>query len=97
MTEEQAIKLAESGWWKDKSSEDIVKFQLFEEKLCMDFSDFRKALGDVLKRPVYIHELGFNYDGICKEFLGEKEKPTLQEIINLIPEVKRVIVCENLQ
>jgi hypothetical protein len=93
MTKEQAIKLADSGWWKEKSSEDIVKFQLFEERLCMDFSDFHQALEDVLKRPVYTHELGLNYEGICKEFLGEKEKPALQEIINLIPEEKRIIAC----
>jgi len=93
MTEEEAIKLAKSGWWKNKSSEDIVKFQLFEKKLCMDFSAFHKALEDVLKRPVYTHELGMNYEGLCREFLGEKEKPTPQEIIDLIPEVKRVIVC----
>lgn len=88
MTEHEAIELAKSGWWKNKSSEAIVKFQLFEEKLCMDFADFHKAMEDCLKRPVFTHEFGLNPDGLREEFLGEKSKPTLGEIINLIPEFK---------
>lgn len=31
-------------------------------------------------------------NGICKEFLGEKDPPTMEDIINLIPEERRVIV-----
>ena len=92
MTKEQAIKLAESNWWVGLSPKDIVGFQLFEEKLCMDFSAFHEALEKVLERPVFTHELGLNYKGICQEFLGEKEPPTFEEIINLIPEEKRLIV-----
>lgn len=94
MTKEQAIKLAESKWWIGMKSREIVKFQLFEEKLCMDFSDFHKALEESLGRPVYTHELGLNYEEICKEFLGEASKPSLEDIINLIPEDKRVIIVD---
>ena len=61
-------------------------------KLCMPFSRFHEAIEKVLDRPVYTHEFGLNYDGIVKEFLGEKEKPTLKEIINLIPKEKLIIL-----
>jgi hypothetical protein len=92
MTKEQAIELANTGWWKDKTAYEIVLFQLFEEKLCMDFSAFHEALERVLGRPVYIHELGIAHDDIVKEFLGEKTPPTLDEIVSLIPEAKRILM-----
>lgn len=31
-------------------------------------------------------------EGLHKELYGEKEPPTLEEIINLIPEDKRVLI-----
>jgi hypothetical protein len=33
-----------------------------------------------------------NYAGICVEFLGEKEPPTLEQIMSLIPKVKLIVV-----
>lgn len=92
MTKEQAVKLAATGWWKTKTPEEIVRFQLFEPKLCMDFGAFHEALEKVLDRPVFTHELGMNYDGICKEYLGAKAAPTMQEILDLIPADKRIVV-----
>jgi hypothetical protein len=92
MTKEKAIAMAESGWWKDLDSIDIVSFQLFEERLCMDFGDFQLALEDALGRPVFTHELGLNVEGIKQEFLGKKPKATFEEILNLIPEEKRVVI-----
>jgi hypothetical protein len=87
-----AVALAESEWWKDKSAKEIVAFQLFTEELCMPFGDFHKALEDSLGRPVWTHELGLNLAGIQAEFLGEAKAPTFAEILNLIPEDKRVLV-----
>ena len=92
LTTEQAIKFAESGIWKEWSDEEIVLFQLFQKKLCMDFSRFHQAMEKVLNRPVYSHEFGLNYDGLVKEFLGEKSEPTIDEIINMIPEEKRLLI-----
>jgi len=91
LTKEQAIKFAESGIWKDWSAKQIVDFQLFQDKLCMDFNVYKKALENVLERPVYTDEIG-NRDSLIKEYLGEKEPPTLDEILNLIPENKRIIL-----
>ena len=92
LTKEQAILFSKSEIWADWSHEEIVKLQLFQDKLCMPFSRFHEAIEKVLDRPVYTHEFGLNYDGIVKEFLGEKEKPTFKEIINLIPKEKLIIL-----
>lgn len=91
MTTEQAIQLAKSNWWKGLPAHDIVTFQLFEDKLCMDFSDFHKAVEDSLGRPVWTHEFAFA-DKLKQEFLGDKPAPTFEEIVNLIPADKRIIV-----
>ncbi len=89
---EKAIELAESGWWKEQTAREICLFQLFVKELCMDFSDFHKAIEESLGRPVFTHEFGLNYEGIVDEFMGNKEAPTFEDIVNLIPESKRVII-----
>ena len=45
-----------------------------------------------LDRPIFRHEFGMNYQGIVLEYLGEKKAPTFEEIIELIPENKRVLI-----
>jgi hypothetical protein len=91
MTREQAIELAETGWWKDRKPEDIVSFQLFEEKLCMDFGDFQMAVEKVLGHPVWTHEFAYP-DSLRKEFLKERPAPTFSEILAIIPEAKRIVI-----
>lgn len=90
--EELAIQLANAEIHKLMTSEQIVRFQLFTDRLCMPFDVFHKAVEETLGRPVWTHEFGLNYDGLVKEFLGEAEAPTMEEILNLIPEEKRLIV-----
>ena len=92
LTREQAIALAETGWWKDKDPDFIVRFQLFEAKMCMDFGDFHEATENALGRPVWTHE--FADAGLLQqEFLGERPAPTFQEILEQIPEAKRIVVA----
>lgn len=92
MDKKQALKLYESEFWKDLSDEQIAKFQLFEDKLCMPFGVFHQAIEKVLKRPVYTHEFALNRKGLMKELMHDAPPPTLEEIINLIPEEKRIII-----
>lgn len=92
MTQEQAISLYDSKWWEEVSDVDIVMFQLFEDRLCVPFSVFHKAIESCLKRSVYTHEVGLDVEGLRKEFLGERKAPTWEEIINLIPKDKRIII-----
>ena len=91
LTEKQAIKIAKSEIWKDMTDEEIVKFQLFTDRLCMPFGEFHRAIESVLGRPVYTHEFG-SAGNLKKEFLKEKQAPTFEEICNLIPEGKRIII-----
>jgi hypothetical protein len=89
---EQAIQFYETEWWKDKSYREIAFYQLFTAELMCPFDVFHEAVEKSLGRPVFTHEFGLNYDGLCEEFLGYRSAPSLQDIINLIPEDKRVVV-----
>lgn len=88
VNKEQAMAIYESEIWKKWNDEEIVTFQLFQNLLCMDFSRFHKAVEKVLDRPVFTSEFG-DADSLRKEYLGEKEAPTFQEVIDIIPEEKR--------
>lgn len=90
-TEQQAIDLYKSGFWETLSDFERVQFQLFIERLCMPFTIYHKALETVLKRAVFTHELATPYN-LQLEFLGETPPPTLDDIINLIPVEKRMLV-----
>lgn len=57
----------------------------------MDFGTFHKAMEEALGRPVWTHEFAFS-DQLKKEFLGDKPAPTFEEIVNLIPAEKRIIL-----
>ena len=89
---ENAIGLYGSNWWKEKSYREIAEFQLFTAELCCPFDVFHEAVEKSLGRPVFTHEFGLNYGGICKEFLGEKEPPTMNEILHMIPQEKRIVL-----
>jgi len=89
---ENAIALYNTEWWKEKSYREIAEFQLSTAELSCPFDVFHEAVEKSLGRPVFTHEFGLNYDGICKEFLGEKEPPTMNEILNLIPQEKLIVV-----
>ena len=92
VTKDQAIALYNSGEWKTWTHEQVVRFQLFQKLLCVPFDRFHEAITSVLGRPVFTHEFALNYEGIVMEFLGEKPTPSLAEIIDLIPEEKRLIL-----
>lgn len=89
---EKAIALWESKWWEGMDARDVAKFQLLTDELCMPFGDFHEAIEKALGRSVWTHEFGLNRDGLILELFGEKDAPSVDEIINLIPEKKRIVV-----
>lgn len=95
MTRDQAIALYESKFWESMSHREIAISQLWEDRSCMPFEVFHEAIEKALGRPVFTHEFGLNRDGLKKELLGELDPPTLKEVINLIPESKRIILIKN--
>ena len=90
--QKKAIELAESNWWELCNHREIAEFQLFTEELCCPFGVFHEAVEKSLGRPVFTHEFGLNYDGIVAEFLGERDALSMTDIIELIPEEKRIIL-----
>ncbi len=92
LTKEQAIAFCQNRCYENWSPRQIAEFQISQERLCIPFDIFHKAMEEALGRPVYTHEFGLNHDGLRKELMGEKEPPTLEEIINLIPEDKRILI-----
>lgn len=90
ITEQQAIALAESGFWEAMTPREIAEFQMNTERLCMPFAVFHEAVEEALGRPVWTHE--FAFPDIRAELLGNKPAPTMEEIVGLIPEEKRIIL-----
>ena len=91
LTEKQAIAFYDSEVWKDWTSRQIAEFQMEQDRLCIPFDVFHKAMEETLGRPVWIHEFAFR-DNLRKELYGEKSAPSLEEIINLIPANKRIFI-----
>lgn len=96
LTKEQAIALFDSEVYKKWTHEQIFRFQLFQEKLCIPFDIFHQASEKVLRRPVYTHEFAYR-DKMVLEYLGEREAPTLREIIDLFPVGEIILVNTNEQ
>ncbi len=92
MTKDQAIKLHDSEFWKEMTFRQRAMFQMFEEKLCMPVGVFHEAIEKTLHRPVFTREFGMNPEGLKKELTGDGPTPTLDQILELIPEDKRIVV-----
>jgi hypothetical protein len=92
LTKEQASKLFDSRFWETLSYRDRAMFQMNEARLCMPFGIFQEAMKKTLGRPIWTHEFGLNYDGLLKELLGENPSPTFEEILDLVPTEKLVLV-----
>lgn len=58
MTREEAIAKTATLWWENKSAEEILRFQLFEDRLCMPFYLFRRFLELFFCRIILIENLG---------------------------------------
>jgi len=72
MEKDDALKLYASEWWKDKTPDEIVSFQLYEAKLCMPFGDFHEAVEKVLGRSVWTHEFA-DQEGLQAEYEGKRD------------------------
>lgn len=87
-----AIALFETKWWEGKTPRQIAGFCLSVQELCCPFDVFHEAVEKSFGRPVWTHEFGMNFQGILDEFNGAAAAPTMQEIIEQIPEEKRVVL-----
>lgn len=91
MTKEQAVTLADSKFYESLTARQIAEFQLTEDLLCMPFDVFHRALEETLGRPVRTHEL-IDRNALISEMLGDRAAPTFEEILDLIPAEKRIVI-----
>lgn len=89
LTKEEAIAFCDNKLYEGMTSRQIAEFQMMQDRLCVPFDVFHKAAEEALGRPVWTHEFA-DCDSLLKELMGDKEPPTFEEIINLIPEEKRL-------
>ena len=91
LTKEQVINVYNSEEWKNWTDEEIVKFQLFQDKLAVPFDKFHAAMETVLGRGIYTHEFA-DTRALQAEYLDGEPPPTFEEILSMIPAEKRVIL-----
>ena len=91
LTRNQAIAIAEGGEWKKMTQETLALAQLHQARVFCNFGDFQEAVEKLLGRPVWTHEFVCP-SGLMAEYKGEKPTPTMDEILDLIPAEKRIVV-----
>jgi hypothetical protein len=92
LTKDQAIAFYDSRAWEPMDYVSRAKFQMLQPLLCMPFTVFHEAIEKTLGRPVWTHEFGLNESGLKEELFHGAPHPSMQDIINLIPEDKRVVI-----
>ena len=75
MTQDQAIRLAKTEWWKrsDVQTIAIAIAQLFQDRLFMNFGDFQLSVDRALDRPTWTHEYA-NPATLQEELIKRLEK-----------------------
>ena len=91
LTKKQAIAIYRSGEWMDWTDEDIVKIQLFQDRVLMPFDRYHQAIENVLGRPVWTHEFAFR-DRLIDEYQKERPTPTFEDIMALLPQEKIIVL-----
>lgn len=90
---EAAIALSETKWWENRSDREIAEFQMLTDEMCMPFPIFHKAVQKTLGRPVYTNEFGSaGYDGLLAELFDNAPPRSMQDILDLIPAEKRIVI-----
>jgi hypothetical protein len=75
LTTEEAIQFGEKEMWRDLTHIGIFRFQILQDKLCMDFSTFQEATEKTLGRGVWTHEFA-KPELLWNEYLGNRTTST---------------------
>ena len=96
-TREEAIVMYKSEWWKNKTPKQICDIQMYEEKLCMPFDEFHKAVELALGRSVWTHEFA-DWDGMKVEYEGKREPEInpLKSADRILRKIGRPDLAENI-
>lgn len=89
LTSEEAREMYSSDVWHNWSDIEIVKFQLFEDLVCLNWERFHDALNAVLGRKVLSSEFG-DRELLRKEYLTLIAPPIIEEVIARLPQEKLI-------
>lgn len=89
---QSATALYDGEFWVEMSHGERARWQIVVDRLCMPFEVFHEAVEKTLGRPVFSHEFGLNYDGLVAELFNNAPSPSLGEIVDMIPEEKRILI-----
>jgi hypothetical protein len=89
---ELAIEIAESGLCSELDSDVLALAQLYNDHLFCKFDLFHTAVEELLGRGVWTHEFA-DIERLRNEAAGIIPSPSVQEIMEMIPEEKRIVVC----
>ena len=92
LSKDEAVFLAESLFWESLSMRERAEFQMEQDRLCMPFPVFHEAIEKTLNRPVYTHEFGLDREGLRRELMGEREAPSFDQILALLPADKTTVI-----
>lgn len=91
LTREQAIAFCKNKGYEGWTARQIAEFQLQQDKLCVPMYLFHESISEALGRSVFTHEFA-NPKLLLKELNGDRPTPTFEEIVEMIPAGKRVII-----
>lgn len=91
LTREQAIAFCENKGYEGWTARQIAEFQLQQDRLCVPMDLFHESINEALGRSVFTHEFA-KPELLLKELNGERPTPTFEEIVEMIPAEKRVII-----
>ena len=90
LTKDEAIDLAKSEFWRTLTDAQIAHFQINQDKLCVPFERFHKAMTECPGRPVWTHEFA-DRDKLRDELNGKIPAPSFEEILAGLPLHKTII------
>ena len=90
LTREQAIAFVDSDAWKAWDPPTLARFQLEQERLCVPWGAFHKAVGDALGRPVWTHEFVDKAKLLAE--LDGAPSPSMGDILDMLPADKTIVV-----
>lgn len=91
LTKEEAKALFDSGDFARLSDEEIFNLAFFQRLLCVPFAELHRVTEKVFGRSVWTHEFAFR-DGLLLELRQQKEKPTMEQIVGLLPKEKVLVM-----
>lgn len=88
LSQEQAIQIADSESWKKLTPRELALFQLGQERLCCNISDFQRGIEDLLGRPVWTHEMANPTNLLLEAFKLREAKDPISSLADAMSERK---------